>query len=94
MGEDAKSANENEAGNLRPLRCPYCADTLTAELVYTASYSEHRDLVGFECDNYACNARWKPNGDPERGPTPYPWQPTSQGSPPSPSSQSSFGVTG
>ena len=52
----------------KPLRCPYCRDEFSAELVYTARYSEHRDLRGYECDNYACDARWDARGNPTRAP--------------------------
>ena len=48
----------------KPLRCPYCGDTLTVQLVYVAMYSEHRDLDGFECDNTRCNATWDKLGNP------------------------------
>lgn len=46
------------------LRCPACGDTFTAILEYTArgSYSEHRDLTGYECDNYDCLAEWDQHG--------------------------------
>jgi hypothetical protein len=47
-----------EAVDAAALRCPTCGDEITAELVYTASYSEHRDLTGYECDNYECGAEW------------------------------------
>lgn len=50
----------------KPLRCPYCGEEISAELTYTAQYSEHRDLTGFECDNYRCDARWGPRGGVER----------------------------
>jgi hypothetical protein len=52
----------------RPLRCPYCGGTFETVLEYTARYSEHRDLTGFECENYECDAAWKPNGDVDRLP--------------------------
>lgn len=54
---------------LLPIRCPYCGSEIEAELSYTGgAYSEHRDLTGYECENYACYARWDKRGDPERGP--------------------------
>lgn len=27
-------------------------------LEYSRGWSEHRDLVGYECDNYKCGAEW------------------------------------
>lgn len=45
------------------LGCPFCGSTFTANLEYTARYSDHRDLTGYECDNYACDARWDKNGN-------------------------------
>lgn len=49
-----------------PLVCPYCGSNIDVDLVYSARYSEHRDLVGFECENYACDARWDKRGRVER----------------------------
>lgn len=49
------------------LRCPYCGDEITPDLEYTTmSYSEHRDHVGYECDNWACDARWDKFGGVDR----------------------------
>ena len=49
------------------LRCPYCHDEITPDLEYRpGSYSEHRDHVGYECDNYQCDARWDKFGVAER----------------------------
>lgn len=51
----------------RELRCPYCGDEITPDLAYRPlSYSEHRDHVGYECDHYACDARWDNRGRVER----------------------------
>lgn len=51
----------------RDLRCPYCGDEISPDLEYTSmAYSEHRDLVGYECDHYACDARWDKTGRVER----------------------------
>lgn len=45
------------------LVCPYCGGPFTASLVYTGSgWSEHRDLEGYECDNYECGAEWDSEG--------------------------------
>lgn len=52
----------------KPLRCPDCGDEITAELVYTAQFSEHRDLEGYECDNYRCGATWDKRGNPTAPP--------------------------
>lgn len=40
------------------LRCPDCGGEITVNLVY----SEHRDLDGFECDEYECGAEWDKHG--------------------------------
>lgn len=53
------------------LTCPYCvAAGLIGEIApvleYTASYSEHRDWTGTECET--CNAEWNTDGTPRRGP--------------------------
>lgn len=53
---------------LLPLRCLYCGDEITPVLEYTASYSEHRDHTGYECDNYRCDARWDKRGNPTEQP--------------------------
>jgi sarcosine oxidase delta subunit len=53
---------------LLPLRCPYCGSEIEAELTYSGyAYSEHRDLTGYECESFACDARWDKRGEPERG---------------------------
>lgn len=44
------------------LRCPDCGAEITVNLVYTAVFSEHRDLDGFECDDWACGAEWDKRG--------------------------------
>jgi hypothetical protein len=51
---------------MKPLRCPYCGSTITAVLVYTGhGYSEHRDLDGYECDDWDdCLAEWDKWGEP------------------------------
>jgi hypothetical protein len=51
----------------RPLRCPYCGSEISAVLVYASgAYSEHRDVDGYECDDYspACGAEWDVHGNP------------------------------
>lgn len=49
-----------DTGNLV---CPACGDTFSAILEYTGySHSEHRDLSGYECDNYDCLAEWDSRG--------------------------------
>jgi hypothetical protein len=41
------------------LVCPYCGADIEANLEYTGhGYSEHRDLTGYECESYACDAHW------------------------------------
>lgn len=46
------------------IRCPYCGDQISPMLEYTSMhYSEHRDFVGYECDNYQCGAEWDKSGD-------------------------------
>jgi hypothetical protein len=51
------------------LICPYCGSDIEAELSYTTvSFSEHRDLTGYECESYECDARWTNRGDVERLP--------------------------
>jgi hypothetical protein len=53
----------------RRLVCPYCGNDIEVELTYTSmAYSEHRDLTGFECENWECNARWDNCGNVERLP--------------------------
>ena len=57
---------------LRPLVCPYCSGALTAELIYTHHYSEHRDLDGYSCDD--CCAEWGKDGAPTTGPDEGYWR--------------------
>ena len=57
---------------LRPLACPYCAGRITAELIYTAHYSEHRDLDSYSCDD--CGAEWERDGKPKCGPHEHYWR--------------------
>lgn len=46
------------------LRCPFCRSEFSPILEYTVhSYSEHRDLTGYECDNYDCGAEWDRRGN-------------------------------
>ncbi len=49
-----------------PLRCTVCGGPISAVLTYNSAftYSEHRDLTGYECDDYACGAEWDKNGEP------------------------------
>ena len=55
----------------RPLRCPYCGNKIEPNLVYTGSYSEHRDLESLECENFKCNAKWTGFGEPKELPHEY-----------------------
>jgi DNA-directed RNA polymerase subunit RPC12/RpoP len=57
---------------LRPLVCPYCGSRISAELIYTAHYSEHRDLDSYSCDD--CGADWAKDGAPTCGPDEYFWR--------------------
>jgi hypothetical protein len=67
-GKDRGTVNDDKPRGLLALRCPYCGGEIEAELTYTGyAYSEHRDLTGYECENYTCNARWDKRGQPERG---------------------------
>jgi hypothetical protein len=46
------------------LRCPYCGEPFEVLLEYSGgSHSEHRDLTGFNCENYACDALWDRFGE-------------------------------
>lgn len=46
------------------LRCPFCGSPFEAILEYTGrADSEHRDLVGYECEDYACMAAWDRDGN-------------------------------
>ena len=63
---------EHETAALRPLVCPYCAGSLTAELIYTHHYSEHRDLDGYSCDD--CGAEWGKTGTPTGEPLESYWR--------------------
>jgi len=52
---------------MKPLRCPYCGAKIEADLQYTEWFgSDHRDLVGYDCDDWDCNAAWDPDGNPTR----------------------------
>lgn len=54
---------ESDAPERKALRCPECGSRISADLQYTSmSYSEHRDLVGYECED--CPAEWDQNGNP------------------------------
>ena len=50
------------------IRCPFCGSELEFILEYTASYSEHRDFTGIECDNWECRATWDSRGTLIEGP--------------------------
>lgn len=46
------------------LRCTFCGGEFSPVLEYTGmSYSEHRDLTGYECDDYNCGAEWDKFGN-------------------------------
>jgi len=49
--------------NEKDIRCPYCKSEIETVLEYTGhAYSEHRDLTGFNCDNWECDAEWDKRG--------------------------------
>jgi hypothetical protein len=53
----------SEKAAYAPLRCTRCGSRITPTLEYRpASYSEHRDHIGYECDD--CPARWDTQGEP------------------------------
>jgi hypothetical protein len=56
---------------LIPLRCPYCGCALEVDLEYTGfAHSDHRDHVGYECEDARCYAHWDKDGNPDRAPFP------------------------
>jgi hypothetical protein len=62
-GIDLRQAEESEEVIMRDLACTNCGSSLRAVLEYVPwSYSEHRDFVGIECNNYSCLAEWYSDG--------------------------------
>jgi hypothetical protein len=55
----------------KALLCPYCYGGIEPNLVYTARYSEYRELESLECENFKCNAKWTGFGEPLELPHDY-----------------------
>jgi len=63
------STTGSEASGRRPmplrLRCPYCGDGISVELVNASPGSYVTDMVVdyIECDSFECRATWDKHGD-------------------------------
>ena len=58
---------------LRPLSCPYCAGTLTADLVDMGhAYAQYQVVGSYSCDD--CGAQWHRDGTPDCGPYEHCWR--------------------